>query len=795
MNLQSGGELLASIVDLGIIGCTVALLVYALASGMFKSNPLTTSGRVLIAAGLALAVTSHLSYTWLSLSATDAGAQFMAPSVIGWLHWGLSRIAFSMVGIGLFIAWYQRRKSDARERSTAAKLKSAESSIMQSEARYRYLFENTSNSVYCYALDNPVSVKDAVPEQIRKMRNAVLTECNQVCADLLGGDRPADVIGSRVSYFDNVGSSAAYYRMAKAFVENDYQLADYLLAYVTSGGVERAVRVNLTGVIEDRRLVRVWGVETNVLDLQRTQAELERQRDFEELVANVSSRLLMSTDDEADDVVIECLREVCEFGGSDRGSILWQDTSAPAAEVSYVWRGVDLPDAEERRLQDFPFIAKTLLSGQICRIDDVNAMPAEQKVDQQSLRSIRIRSFIALPLIVSGEVVGSATFGRSDDKRHWTDQDMLDMRVFAELFGNFVLRLKSRRALDDAMNRLQEASERLEAENVYLREQIELTHGFDEIIGESDAILHCLHLVEQVADTMTTVLLLGETGTGKELIARAIHEHSPRRNRPLVKVNCAALPANLIESELFGYEKGAFTGAEREKRGRFDLADGSTLFLDEIGEMPVELQAKLLRVLQEGEFERVGGSDTVKVDVRIIAATNRDLHQAVADGEFRSDLFFRINTFPIELPPLRDRGNDVQLLAEHFVRVLSADLGRSVAAISANMMRQLRAYRWPGNVRELEGVIERALIASADTVLDLASPLVERPSFTDDELPTVVSASISDLRAVERDHILSVLEATDWRISGERGAATRLGLPPSTLRSKMKKLSIERPRA
>ncbi len=788
---ESVAELVAGLVDLAFIACTIGLLVYAVVSGMFRSNPFSTVGRALIFFGLALAVVSEF-VSWMSLFG-DAHAP-LAPGTTSWPHWLLTRFALAAIGIGLFIAWYQRRRSDADAEVTAKKLKTAETSIIQSESRYRYLFENTPNAVYCFSFAPPLPLTMPLEEQLERLGQARLTECNLVFAQVMGAVRPGEVIGQRLTSLYQSNTVEPLRALAIAFVESDYRLADYEFGYETPDGGERAVRINLTGVIQEGNLVRVWAMETSVLDLRLAQRKLERQRDFEELVASVSSRLLMSPDEKADDVVIDCLRQVCDFGHADRASILWQAPTSSKADVSYVWRRDPSAQKEERRLADFPHVTKTLLSGKICRIPDVENMPASQRTDRDSLLAIGMRSFVALPLVVSGEVVGTATFGRSDTGYEWSDQDVLDMRVFAELFGNFVLRLKSRRALDEAMVRLKQASERLEAENVYLRQEIETTHGFDDIIGNSSAIMHCLHLVEQVADTMTTVLLLGETGTGKELIARAIHEHSARRDRPLVKVNCAALPANLVESELFGHEKGAFTGADKSKHGRFDLADGSTLFLDEIGEIPVELQAKLLRVLQEGEFERLGGHETVKVDVRIIAATNRDLHEAVAEGEFRSDLFFRINTFPIELPPLRARDDDIQLLAEHFVNVLAQDLGRDVTAISANMMHQLRDYHWPGNVRELEGVIERALIASNDPVLELASPLVPTSApDIDDGLPRVISSSISELKAVEREHILTVLEETDWRISGERGAATVLGMPPSTLRSKMKKLAIERP--
>ena len=293
--------------------------------------------------------------------------------------------------------------------------------------------------------------------------------------------------------------------------------------------------------------------------------------------------------------------------------------------------------------------------------------------------------------------------------------------------------------------------------------------------------------VEQVAATDATVLILGETGTGKELIARAIHNLSPRTNRPLVKVNCAALPANLIESELFGHEKGAFTGAMARKPGRFELADGGTIFLDEIGDLPLALQVKLLRVLQEGEFERIGSTQTLHVDVRVIAATNRDLDKLVEEKNFREDLFYRLNVFPLLLPPLRARGGDMPPLVHHFVEKYSKKLGKEIDTIPQKVMAALQAHDWPGNVRELENIIERALILSRGTTLRLDDAFSNRRNTSP---PTTPSGTLKD---VERHHILQVLEQTRWRIEGQRGAAIRLGLNPSTLRSRMRKLGIEKP--
>jgi len=286
------------------------------------------------------------------------------------------------------------------------------------------------------------------------------------------------------------------------------------------------------------------------------------------------------------------------------------------------------------------------------------------------------------------------------------------------------------------------------------------------------------------------VLILGETGTGKELIARAVHKLSNRKDKPMVSVNCPALPANLIESELFGHEKGAFTGAEASRRGRFELADGGTLFLDEIGELPLELQVKLLRVLQTGEYERLGGTETLRTDVRLIAATNRNLEQAIDRSEFRSDLYYRIASFPIRLPPLRAREADIPLLAEHFVHKHAGRLNKNIEAISAKMLRELMNYDWPGNIRELESIIERSLIsAESDSTLELPGPLQLITGF-EQTSGKLADSDADGLRDVERTHILNVLEKSNWQVSGADGAAAVLGIPASTLRSKMKRLGI-----
>ncbi len=338
--------------------------------------------------------------------------------------------------------------------------------------------------------------------------------------------------------------------------------------------------------------------------------------------------------------------------------------------------------------------------------------------------------------------------------------------------------------LRTALSEIKTLKDQLEAENIYFRQEIKMKHHFGHILGQSDGLKYVLYRVEQVAPTNTTVLILGETGTGKELIAAAIHDLSPRKDRPLITVNCAALPANLIESELFGRERGAFTGADTRQVGRFEVANGSTLCLDEIGELPLEVQAKLLRAIQHSEFERLGSSHTVKVDIRIVATTNRNLEEEVRKGRFRQDLYYRLNVFPITVPPLRQRKEDIPVLIQSFIERYARKLGKRITSIQKETMKALEDYPWPGNVRELESIIERAVILCPGPVLQLADKL---------EIPSLPLSGMKTLEEMERNQILKILSETRWRIEGKDGAAAILGLNPSTLRARMHKLGINRP--
>ena len=387
-------------------------------------------------------------------------------------------------------------------------------------------------------------------------------------------------------------------------------------------------------------------------------------------------------------------------------------------------------------------------------------------------RVVRWRSVVLRDL--EGEVEGLLSVGADVTARRRSEAEL--QRTTAEL--------------ESAVTALEDLRRRLEEENVYLREEIRHEYGFEGIVGGSDPLLYVLHKVREVAPSDTSALILGETGVGKELIARTIHAESRRAHGPFVVVNCAALPPNLIESELFGHERGAFTGADRQRRGRFELAHGGTIFLDEVGELPLEMQPKLLRVLQEGEMERVGGTQTIPVDVRLIAATNRELIVDMEAGRFREDLFYRVAVYPITVPPLRDRREDIPPLVQHFAQHYAQRRGKRIEEVPAELMRRLQAYDWPGNVRELQNVIERAVLTTRDRVLRLAEPL---KSAANEKVATRENGSDAPdltLDEVERRYIVRVLQATEGQISGAGGAAEVLGLHANTLRYRMKKLGI-----
>jgi len=423
----------------------------------------------------------------------------------------------------------------------------------------------------------------------------------------------------------------------------------------------------------------------------------------------------------------------------------------------------------------------------------LESLPADSTdAERDEIAKTGLLSIMAVPLHIGGRLACVLSTSSFRKYRDWTPEDEVRLKVVGNVIANALYRKRAEIELKRRLLQIEELTRRLEAENVALREDVREARGFDQIVGKSEALGRVLSRIAQVAPTDTTVLLLGETGTGKELLANAIHERSARRQRPLVKVNCAAIPPALVESELFGHEKGAFTGAQALRIGRFELADGGTILLDEIGDLSLDLQAKLLRVLQEGEFERVGSSRTRRVDVRVIAATHRDLSRAMAEGRFREDLFYRLNVFPIFVPPLRERRDDVPLLVWSLIQRKQRELGRRVTTILRKDMERLTAYAWPGNVREVANVVERALILSEGSTLHLGEEIGQTDG-SPDPVSTSSAPPDASLDGVEREHIRGVLVRCGWRVEGRGKAAEVLRLNPSTLRYRMKILGIRRP--
>jgi formate hydrogenlyase transcriptional activator len=421
---------------------------------------------------------------------------------------------------------------------------------------------------------------------------------------------------------------------------------------------------------------------------------------------------------------------------------------------------------------------------------DLKSLCLESPVAQRLLDE-GVRAFCSIPLLSHDRVLGALNIGRRRNDAFSPE----DIELLGEVAKQIAIAVENAQSY----RQITELKDKLAKEKLYLEEEIRTEHNFEEIVGESAALRRVLKEVETVAPTDSTVLIRGETGTGKELIARAIHQLSPRRERTFVKLNCAAIPTGLLESELFGHEKGAFTGAITHKIGRFELAHQGTLFLDEVGDIPPELQPKLLRVLQEQEFERLGSTRTIRVDVRLVAATKRDLAQMAGAGQFRNDLYYRLNVFPVVLPPLRERRDDIPRLVRHFAQKVGRRMGRSIETIPTEAIDVLVQYPWPGNIRELENVIERAVILSPGPVLQInlsdlkitgQASSVEQTSPTSNSQPLNSGSTLAD---AEREHILRALQEAHWVLGGDNGAAARLAMKRTTLQSKMKKLGITRP--
>ena len=555
-----------------------------------------------------------------------------------------------------------------------------------------------------------------------------------------------------------------------------------ILRHVGTASMFESVPDAMVLVNRNARIVAA-GSCIDMTDRELSRQSLAEQLKFEAMLSEISAGLISLPADNVNGQIIQALKRICEALGLDSSTLGRFNAETRELIITHSWADKGLITYSSVSERDLPWMARTLQHGQtVCfaRIDD---LPEEAAIDKETLRVHGPKSNVTYPLIAGGKVFGALAFGSLRAEREWPAQLVERLGMTAQILAIALSRAQAECELNDAYQEIAELKQRLEKENVYLREEVRLEHQHGEIVGDSQGIRRVLQEVEQVAPTDSTVLVLGETGTGKELVARSIHEHSRRKDRLMVKVNCAALPATLIESELFGREKGAFTGALTREMGRFELANGSTILLDEVGELPLELQAKLLRVLQEGEFERLGNARTIKVDVRVIAATSRNLQQAVRDGKFREDLFYRLNVFPITVPPLRERQEDIPSLVWHFLDLLSRRMGRSIESVHSATMDAFKRYSWPGNVRELRNVIERFLIKSTGTVLRGALPLVEASE---------AGFRPQTFEEVERNYLISILEMVEWRVRGEGGAAQILGLKPTTLESRMQKLGVSR---
>jgi formate hydrogenlyase transcriptional activator len=517
----------------------------------------------------------------------------------------------------------------------------------------------------------------------------------------------------------------------------------------------------------------------------RLRAELGERVRFEELIADLSARFLNLPADQVDGEIEAALRYLVEFLGLDRSALFQLSDDNSTLVVTHCWAapGFDRLAGLVAR-EEVPWALGKVPRGETVVFSRVDELPEEAERDKATLRKVGPRSNVSFPLMAGGMgVFGALAFGQSATERAWPEELIQRLRLVSQVFANALLRRRTDQKLQQALAEIKQLRDQLQQENVYLRQEARPPHEHPHIVGRSPAIQRVLAQAEQVAATPATVLLQGETGTGKEMLAAAIHQFSGRRGRPMVRVNCAALPPTLVENELFGREKGAYTGALTKQVGRFELAHGSTLFLDEVGELPPEVQVKLLRVLQDGQLERLGSPNPIKVDVRVIAASNRDLAGAVREGRFREDLFYRLNVFPITVPPLRERREDIPLLVWAFVEEFAGALGKPIQGVARESMEALQRHPWPGNVRELRNVIERAMILSTRPTLTVDIP----------EGPHPASARSLAMQEVERRHILHVLELTGWRVRGKSGAATLLEVKHTTLEARMAKLGLRRP--
>ncbi|HSB06157.1 MAG TPA: sigma 54-interacting transcriptional regulator [Thermodesulfobacteriota bacterium] len=612
----------------------------------------------------------------------------------------------------------------------------------------------------------------------------------EVCRRLKKDHRTRNIPVIFVSGLDEVADKVKGFAAGGVdYVSKPFE-AEEVLARVKTHLTLQGLKNQLEQRVQERTAALVSANEQLLTEIkQREQAEkvlAERLR-FEELLLSISSRFVTIPPDRVDSEIDRGLRQILEYFQVDRCGLVQSLPGKTSWQITHVANSDDFPPVPtgvELPMSSNPWsYEKLILKREVVAYSRLDDLPPEANVDKQTWAESGIRSNVSIPILIGEPVVHVISIYSMKSERVWPKEFFPRLQIVGEIFVNALERKQMEQQLRVNLREIENLKQRLERENIYLQEEVRLLVEHTEIVGESLAMKKVLSQAEQVARTDSTVLIQGETGTGKELLARAIHNMSARKDRPLVTVNCASLPPTLIESELFGRERGAYTGALTKMVGRFEIADGSTLFLDEIGELPLELQSKLLRVLEEGNFERLGSTKTLHVNVRIIAATNRDIEHEVRDGRFRKDLFYRLNVFPIMIPPLRERPGDIPLMVWAFVSEFQKRMGKEIETISKKSMETLQSYSWPGNVRELRNVIEHAMILIKSKTLVVHVP----------KLRSSEAGATRNLEDMERGHIMAVLERVGWRVAGKGGAAEAVGLKRSTLISKMKKLGIYRP--
>jgi len=743
--LRKGRVRLASWI---FIATTWLLLMIMIAFGGSTASPLLTASLgVVVTAAWLLGRRIAVLTAMVSIAATlamavlqDLGFHFSRYLQSGPLMtWAVMLIvvAIAILPLNQVLETLNRALSQAQkqvEDLTRAEeaLRRSEAQVKESEHRYRTFISNTSEALWRIECEEPIPV-DLSPDEFleRFYRTGRYSESNDAYARMKGKLRAGELAGMRVAELMPPSDPQRLEQMRlvlRAGLLNErVELRDDL----PDGSASYRV-VTATPIVESGRMVQLWGISSDITRLKQTEIALrESERRYRTLFDSAPDAILLMRDGR----VAQCNPKGEELFGLSAAELIGRtpDELSPPRQ----------PDGSDSRQEAIGRIARAVAGESLFfewRHIRANGVPFDAEV---GLNPVQLAGGTHLLAIV-----------RDITERKQREQELRELKA------------------------------QLERENIQLREVIHVERESERLVGESEPICRVLEDIRTVAPTPAAVLILGETGVGKELVARAVHQQSPLEDKPLVKVNCAALASGLIESEFFGHERGAFTGALARKRGRFELADGGTIFLDEVGDLPLDLQAKLLRVLQDGEFERVGGTQTLKVNVRVIAATNRNLQAAVQAGTFRADLFYRLNVFPIEVPPLRDRRRDIPLLVQHFLSMLSSSLGKPLTSITPRSFDLLMAHDWPGNVRELFHVLERAAIRTQGTVLELDE------TFTDAQARVPPSTRLED---VERTHILEVLREANWVIEGVKGAAAQIGLHPNTLRSRMKKLGIQRP--